>query len=310
MRKIIAAALVLTYLLSACSRQDNTDGRIRVGVCMADGHQAPYRHTLEQELLGLGYYVNLSDAGRDQARQQNQITHYIAQKYDILIVEPVMALATDGILTQLRAANVPVVLVGKAPPEEALDLWQRACYVGFDPAHPGRLQGQIILNTLNRGDINGDGQVACAILAGPEDHTDTLLHKENCMATLADSVDAVLLATVYGDHTQARGKALTEGLLSIYGQEIEVLFCGSDTIALGALEALENYGRTVNRDIYVVGIGGEAEALSQVHQGSLTGTAMADYGALGRQAAQVANLMLTGNAAQTYTVDYVLKETP
>lgn len=313
MRKIIAAALVLMCLLGACSKppeRDNVGTLTYVGVCMADGDQAPYRNALEKELLRLGYYVNFSDAEGDQSRQHDHITAYIAQQYDILIVEPVMTVAADGILTRLKAAGMPVVLVGKEPPDGVLDLWWRACYVGFDKTRPGQIQGQIILNTPEGGDVNGDGQVAYAILAGPEDHTDTLLHTENCIATLSAGADAVLLSTVYGDNTQARGKALTEGLLSAYGRDIEVLFCGSDDVALGALEALKAYGRTVSQDIYVVGIGGSAEILSMVRQGTLTGTAMTDYDALGRQAAEAASLMLTHDAKQIYTVDYVLKEAP
>lgn len=313
MRKWIAAALVLVFLLSACSQppeRDNVGLITYVGVCMADGDQAPYRNALEKALLREGYYVNFSDASGDQTRQHDQITEYIAQQYDILIVEPVMTVATDGILTRLKAAGMPVVLVGKEPPEGVLDLWWRACYVGFDKTRPGQLQGQIILNTPDHGDLNGDGQVACAILAGPEDHTDTLQHTQNCMATLSAGADAVLLSTVYSDNTQSRGKALTEGLLSTYGRDIEVLLCGSDDLALGALEALESYGRTVSQDIYVVGIGGEAEILSMVRQGTLTGTAMIDYDALGHQAAEAARLLLTHDAQQRYTVDYVLKEAP
>lgn len=314
MRKIIAAVLALMCLLTACSAQQERDnvGKITyVGVCMAQADNAPYRQKLEKELLRLGYYVNFADAEGDQTVQHEQISDFIEEQYDVLIIEPVMTVAADGILTRLKAADMPAVLLGRQPAEDVLSLWYRTCYVGFDQAQPGQIQGQIILNTPSCGDVNGDGQVACAILAGPEDYTDTQLHVETCTAPLTEAgVDTVLLSQVYGDHTAERGKQLTEGLLSEYGRDMEVLFCGSDAMALGALEALAASGRTVNEDIYVVGIGGASEALLNVSQSAMTGTAMADYEALAIQAAEAAGLLLTHDAEQICTVDYILRETP
>lgn len=319
MRKIIAAALALMCLLSACSQPAeapeeprNNVGQITyAGVCLADGENAPYRQQLEKELLRLGYYVNFADAKGDQSVQHNQINSFITKQYDVLIVEPVMAATADIILTRLEAAQVPVVLLGKEPAEDVLSLWERACYVGFDYSQPGKIQGQIILNTSNRGDINGDGNMAYAILAGPEENIYTKLHIEGCTNALQDAdIHPELLSTVYGDNTQLRGKALTEGLLSQFGRDIEVLFCGSDDMAMGALEALKSSGRTINQDIYVVGIGGGADVLSDVSQGLLTGTAMADYNALAQQTAEAVRLLLNHEAQAVYTVDYVLKETP
>lgn len=319
MRKIIAAVLALLCLLTACSQpaetpddpRDNVGQITYAGVCLADEANAPYRQQLEKELLRLGYYVNFTDAKSDQSVQHAQIDEFVNEQYDILFVEPVMAAATDMILSRLKTADIPVVLLGKEQEACVLSQWERACYVGFDRSQPGRIQGQIILNTDNRGDINGDGQVAYAILTGPEGNVYTGLHVENCTAPLLDAgVSLELLSVVYGEDTRQQGQALTEGLLSQFGRDIEVLFCGSDDMAMGALEALKTSGRTVNQDIYVVGIGGTAEVLSDVSQGLLTGTAMADYDALAQQATEAAELLLQGNAEQRYTVDYTLKETP
>lgn len=316
MRKIIVAVLAILCLLTACSQpeatpRDNVGKITYAGVCLADGENTPYRQQLEKELLRLGYYVNFVDAKGDQAVQHDQITGLIEAQYDVLVVEPVMAAATDVILTRLKTASIPVVLLGKEQTEDVLSLWPQACYVGFDQSQPGLVQGQIILNTDNRGDINGDGQVTYAVLAGPEGNIYTGLHIENCTVPLQEAdIQLQLLDVVYGDHTQERGKALTEGLLSRFGRDIEVLFCGSDAMAMGALEALKQSGRTVNQDIYVVGIGGEAEVLSDVSQGLLTGTAMADHNTLAQQAAQAASLLLQKSADKIYMVDYVLKETP
>lgn len=315
MKKIIAAVCALLCLLTACSgapeERENVGQITYAGVCLANADNAPYRDALEKELLRLGYYVNFLDAQSNQNTQHSQISQLMDEQYDVLIVEPVMAVAVEGILSRLKAADTPVVLVGKQPEDGVLAQWERACYVGFDRTMPGVIQAQIALNTANQGDVNGDGTVAYAILTGPKDYVDTAFHLQGCTDTMTRAeADSLHLDTVYAAHTTEQGKAMTEGLLGKYGRDIEVLFCGSDALALGALEALSASGRTVNTDIYVLGVGGAADVLSQVSQGTLTGTAMADPEALAKQAAAAAGQALTSTAQPLYLVDYTLKETP
>ena len=54
-------------------------------------------------------------------------------------------------------------------------------------------------------------------------------------------------------------------LLSQYGDDVEVVFCNNDAMALGALQAIEAAGRTVGEDIYLVGVDALTEALENVH---------------------------------------------
>ena len=319
MRKIFLAVLALLCLLTACSKTEEPQDAPRenvgqityVGVCIAGDENPAYRQPLEKALLRMGYYVNFVAATEDQSLQNTQIDQFIAEQYDILIVEPVMVSAVDVILQKMQTAQTPVVLLGEQPDAAVLSLWSQSSFVGFEYKSAALLQGQIVRNVPNSGDVNGDGQVAYAILTGPEDHAQTPVHTENCIAALTESgVDLQLLDNACGEDSQESGKALTEKLLSQFGRDIEVLFCASDRMALGALEALNKSGRTVNQDVYLVGIGGDEQILSMVSQGTLTGTAMADPSALASQAAEATAALLNNNAQQVYLLEYTLKETP
>lgn len=310
MRKFLAAVLLFNCLLTGCTIVRTEDpNAVRIGVCLKQA-DSPYRQALERVLPHAGYYVNFLSGRNDQSVQNKQIGHLIEESYDLLIVEPVMAAAAEDISQFLQTADMPAVLLGSFPETPVPTRWPKVCHVDFDPLQPGQLQGKCILNTPDRGDVNCDGKVTCAFLTGPEDHRDTALLQTSCLETLsAAGLDVRLLESTAGDHTLQRSKALTEGLLSQFGKEVEVLFCGSEQIVLGVLDALQDAGYTVNEDIYVVGIGGSADLLEKVHAGTLTGTVTADYEALAQQVADAAAQLLTGTAQKSYKIDFYLVET-
>ena len=57
-----------------------------------------------------------------------------------------------------------------------------------------------------------------------------------------------------GNWDQATAQQLVANSLSQYGDDVEVVFCNNDAMALGALQSIEAAGRTVGEDIYLVGV--------------------------------------------------------
>lgn len=300
---------LLIFMLSAltlcgCARQ-KADEPVRVGVCLPST-AAPYRQTLMRELENCGYYVNLLDGKNNQAYQNRQVAQLSREQYDLLIIEPVIRSAAQALLTGPDAADIPAVLLNAPLPEPQR---QNVCRVWFSEEQAGALQGQCILRTPDRGDVNGDGQIACAVLAGPADFWNTPIHINACMDALEEAgISVQLLGQVFGDDTMARGQALTEGLLDRFGQRLEVLFCGNAQLALGALAALEAAGKTVNTDIYVVSIGGGQELLRRLEAGSMTGVVIKDYDAMAVQVAQAAQSLLAGRPVPQCNASYILKK--
>ena len=78
------------------------------------------------------------------------------------------------------------------------------------------------------------------------------------------------------------------------GNDIEVVFCNNDAMALGALQAIQAAGRTVGKDIYLVGVDALSEALEDVLAGTMTGTVFNDHIAQSHNAADAAVNYITG----------------
>ena len=81
-----------------------------------------------------------------------------------------------------------------------------------------------------------------------------------------------------GDWDQAKGQQIVQRtLLPSIGDKIDVVFCNNDAMALGALQAIEAAGRTVNKDIYLVGVDALVEVVENVMNDKMTGTVFNDY---------------------------------
>jgi ABC-type sugar transport system substrate-binding protein len=59
----------------------------------------------------------------DPVKQTSQVETYIAQKYDALIIEPVMPQTGDTLVKMCKAANIPVVISETKPATELVDYY-------------------------------------------------------------------------------------------------------------------------------------------------------------------------------------------
>ena len=92
-----------------------------------------------------------------------------------------------------------------------------------------------------------------------------------------------------------------------YGNKIEVVFCNNDAMALGAAAAITAAGRTVGKDIYLVGVDALAECQEMVQKGEMTGTVLNDHIAQSHAAVDVAIDLLNGKEIKNYYwIDYVM----
>ena len=84
-------------------------------------------------------------------------------------------------------------------------------------------------------------------------------------------------------------------------------------MAIGALQAIQAAGRTVNKDIYLVGVDALDAALNEVANGNMTGTVLNDAKGQATQAVASMEELLGGKTFeadhQSVYVDYV-KVTP
>ena len=325
MKKFLALMMAFAMSLSlvACGGGDKSGDASKteeggtIGVCIYkfdDAFMTTYRNALQEILEDKGYKVTVVDGNNDQAKQNEQINTFITQGVDALIINPVMTSAAATIVDTVKAADIPTVLINREPTADDMAAYNKLVYVGCDAAQSGTFQGQLILDTENKGDINGDGVVSYIMIQGDPENIDAQLRTEYSVKALTDAgVEVEQLNLTRGDWDREKGQTICANDLAQFGDKVEVVFCNNDDMAIGALQAIQSAGRTVNKDIYLVGVDALAAALNEVKAGNMTGTVLNDAVGQASGAVEQMELLLNGTTfeagKQSVYVDYV-KVTP
>ena len=270
-----------------------------------------YFKTLETDTVK--YNITMVDSKNDMAEQTNQIDTFITQGMDVIILNLVQTSSAEVLIDKLVAANIPTILINREPLGETDESYPgiinnpTVCYVGADARQSGTYQGEIVLALDNKGDINGDGVVKYVMVIGDPENPDAQYRTEFSIKALTDAGVAVeALVENVGNWDQTKGQEIVAAALAQFGDEIEVVFCNNDGMALGAAAAIEAAGRVVGEDIYLLGVDALAECQEMVQAGTMTGTVLNDHIGQSHAAVDAAVAALNGEALQNYYwVDYL-----
>ena len=271
-----------------------------------------YFKTLETDTVK--YEVTMVDGKNDMGEQTNQIDTFITQKMDVIICNLVQTSSAEVIIDKVVAAGIPLVLINREPLGDAGDESYpgiinnpTVCYVGADARQSGTYQGEIVLALPNKGDINGDGVVSYVMVVGDPENPDAQYRTEYSIKALTDAgVQVKELVKNVGNWDQTKGQEIVAAALTQYGDQIEVVFCNNDGMALGAAAAIEAAGRKVGEDIYLLGVDALDECQEMVKKGTMTGTVLNDHIGQSHKAVDVAIQALNGEPIDNYYwVDYV-----
>ena len=325
MKKIIAMILALVMVLgmTACGAKSDSGAKtMKVGVAIYefnDQFMTLYREELKSYMEGLSdenvkYELTIVDGKNDMATQTNQIDTFITQGMDVIILNPVQTSSADVLIDKVVAADIPLVLINREPKQGDEDEAYpgilnnaKVCYVGADARQSGTYQGEMIRDQENKGDMNGDGVVGYVMIQGDPENSDAQYRTQFSVKALTDAgIEVKELVNQIGNWQTDKGQEIAANALSQYGDEVDVIFCNNDGMALGAAAAIKAAGRTVGEDILLVGVDALVECQEMVKAGTMTGTVLNDHIGQAHKAADVAIELLNGNAIENYYwVDYV-----
>ncbi len=323
MKKLIALALaiVMVFGLVACGAGDGGVKTYKVGVAIYqynDNFMTLYRQEIESYFKSLEtdtvkYEISMVDGKNDMGEQTAQIETFITQQMDVIILNLVQTSSAEVLIDKVVAADIPLVLINREPLGETDESYpgivnnDKVCYVGADARQSGTFQGEIVRDLPDQGDINGDGVVKYVMIQGDPENPDAQYRTEYSIKALTDAGIAVEeLVNQVGNWDQTKGQEIAASALTQYGEEIDVIFCNNDGMALGAAAAIEAAGRKVGEDIYLLGVDALDECVEKIKNGTMTGTVLNDHIGQSHKAVDVAIQALNGEAIEDYYwVDYV-----
>lgn len=325
MKKIISLLLVLAMVLTlaACGGSGASGAKTyKVGVAIYqynDNFMTLYRQEIENyfktlETDTVKYEISMVDGKNDMGEQTNQIETFISQKMDVIICNLVQTSSAEVIVDKVVAAGIPLVLINREPLGENGDESyegilnnDKVCYVGADARQSGTFQGEIVAETASKGDLNGNGKVDYVMIEGDPENVDAQYRTEYSIKALKDAgIEVNCLTDQVGNWDQAKGQEIAAAALAQYGDEIDVIFCNNDGMALGAAAAIEAAGRKVGEDIMLLGVDALDQCVEMVNNGTMTGTVLNDHIGQSHTAVDVAIKALNGEKIENYYwVDYV-----
>ncbi|MFZ2359254.1 MAG: ABC transporter substrate-binding protein [Anaerolineae bacterium] len=216
--------------------------------------------SIQQAAEELGVTLKFSDAQQKQENQIKAIRSFIAQGVDVIGVPPVVTTGWETVFQEAKDAGIPIILVDRRAdvPE---DLY--ATYLGSDFVEEGRKAG----NEMNKLLPEGGKIVELVGTVGSAPATDRFSGFRETMAPNIEIIDSQS-----GDFTRAKGKEVMEAFLKKYGAEITALYAHNDDMALGAIQAIEEFGLKPGTDIKIVSIDAVRGAFQAMVDGKLNVT--------------------------------------
>lgn len=245
---------------------------------------------LYEEMTGISVDLNVSVAGNSQREQNEQIKRYISLGYDVVCVNFVdrTSAATIVDIAKNGDTQIPVVFFNREPVEEDIVRRENVYYVGSEAKESAIIQGNSIVEAYHAyGDImdkNGDGILQYVMLEGEMGHQDAIIRSDYSVQTIENlGVDLKKLETGTADWNRQSASVLMGKWLDAHGDDIELVICNNDDMALGALDVLSDYEITAA----VFGIDATETGLAALEEGTLWATVDCNAEGQGRAIIQV-----------------------
>lgn len=259
------------------------------------------------ELVKADKTIELSefDGQNDQAKQNDQIDTAIQKGTDLLVVNIVDTGAAQTVIDKAKAANVPVLFFNREPDNgNVYGTYDKAKFVGTKIEEAGILQGEIIAEYWKEGshDRNGNGKLDYVLLHGGIENAEAVARSEYSVKTLKDKgIEVNEIAQQICAWDQEKALAAVQAWLAKDAANIDVVIANNDSMALGAITALQSAGINVVKDgkidaanyVGVFGVDAIEEAQARMADKTMTGTVKQDANAMAK-----AIFTLTSNVVQ------------
>jgi ABC-type sugar transport system substrate-binding protein len=210
----------------------------------------------------LGVELKFSDAQQKQENQIKAIRSFIAQKVDVIGVAPLVETGWDDVFREAKDAGIPIILVDRRAAVSP-DLY--VTFIGSNFLEEGRNAARVMAKLT-------EGKAHIVELQGTRGSAPANDRFSGFREILKDYPDMKILDTEDGNFTVAKGKEVMRAFLKAHGKDITAVFAHNDDMALGAIQAIEEYGLKPGVDIKIVSVDAARGAFEAMIDGKLNAT--------------------------------------
>jgi len=208
-----------------------------------------------------GVQLMFTNAQQSQEKQIKAIRSFIAYQVDVIAFPPIVEEGWDNVLSEAKAAGIPVLLVDRHIKTSDPSLY--AGFIGSDFLEEGRRAARFLLEKTKDWD-----DVRIVEITGTVDSTPMVERSRGFAELLEGKEKYAVLGTLSGDFLRSKGKECMRQLLK-YHPDANVLYSHNDAMTFGAIEVMEEAGYIPGKDIVIITVDGEQEAIDLLIQGKI-----------------------------------------
>jgi len=216
------------------------------------------KETAEQ----LGVELRFLDAQQKQDNQIEAVRKFIVQRVDVIGISPIVETGWFEVFQEAKDAGIPIILVDRRA-DVSEDLY--VSYLGSNFLEEGRNAARVMADL-----VNGDANIV--ELVGTIDSAPANDRYRGFREILRDYPGMQIIDSESGDFTRARGREVMAVFLQEHGDMITAVYAHNDDMALGAIQAIEEYGLKPGVDIKIVSVDAARGAFEAMIAGKLNAT--------------------------------------
>jgi inositol transport system substrate-binding protein len=251
------------------------------------------KDAMDAKAKELGVDLIVSDGQDSPEKQVSQVENFIAQKVDVIIINPISMDGCKPAVEAANKANIPILTVN------TLVANQDKCvtFVGSDAVDSGRIEMEYAAKLMS-----GKGNIV--ILHGQNGHDAEIGRRKGAQGVLDKNPDIKVLFEQSGNWSRDEGMAIMENWLQS-GKTIDAVVSQNDEMGLGAIKALED-AKKLDKTL-VFGIDAIPDALKAMKDGKMAGTVFQDAKGQGSGAVEAAVKVAKGEKIDSKIyIPYVL----
>lgn len=243
------------------------------------------REGAQQEAQLYGIKLVVTDAQNDLNKQISDIEDLIQQRVDVLLVNATDSAGVAPVVKKANEAGIPVFAIDRAI--DTSTGARVAAQIASDNVYGGRLQARRVAEVLG-----GSGKVVeLEGIPGASAAVDRKTGFEEELKTVGPNIQ--IIADQPAGFDQAQGLNVMQNILQAHQGEIDAVVAANDSMAVGALQAIQQAGaKRPNGDpIVVIGFDAIDQALAQIRSGAMDSTVAQQPKLMGRLGVDAAHML-------------------
>lgn len=281
---IIMIIMVASLSLIGCGSQESESKKIGLIVSTLNNpFFVDLKIGVENRAKELGYDVVVLDSQNDPAKEVSNMEDISVKNVSMVLLNPVDSDSAVASVMIANNSNLPVMTV-----DRVANGGEVVSHIASNNIAGGGMAAKYVIDQLG-----GAGNIV--ELEGLAGSSATRDRGKGFEDGIAES-DINIIAKQSADFDRTKGLTVMENILQSKSG-IDAVFAQNDEMALGALKALEDEGRT---DILVVGFDATEDAVESVRQGKMAATVAQQPLLIGKTAVDAVDSALNGETVDKF----------